>query len=409
MTGGDPDGSGLLALATRILARESARGFAGPDPYDGLNSRLLSGLLPRSRTLRLAVIQAVKRSPFDPRPLLRIPPTLNPKGAALFLSGLHDLPAAGKDPETIPFLQRALVRSASLPDGSPAFPGKEAEPGDPGVPADLATGWGYSFPWQSRAFYQPAGFPTVVCTHFVVEALCDSGAPRADLLLAAAARFVTRSLRRHSGADGVCYSYSPRDDARVYNASLFAARILVRRAAAGSEDSAALRAEAGSIADYVAARQSADGSWFYGEAPHWRWVDNLHTGFVLESLILLGRSLGRTDWDDAIRAGLRFYAENLFTRDGTALYFPGRRIPLDPHSFAQGILTWLAAERNGFEVPISPERIAGRAVDLLWDARREGFRLRRFRHDPSRTIYSRWSQAWMFRALASLLKGNGPA
>ncbi|NLI02305.1 MAG: hypothetical protein GX473_03105, partial [Candidatus Fermentibacter daniensis] len=75
--------------------------------------------------------------------------------------------------------------------------------------------------------------------------------------------------------------------------------------------------------------------------------------------------------------------------------------------YAQGILTWLAAGRNGFEVLVDPASIADRAVELLWDDRRRGFRIRRSRFDASRTIYSRWSQAWMFRALAALLKEGG--
>jgi hypothetical protein len=393
----------LESIARSIWSRERALGFAGPDPYDGLNSRLLGPALSKSRILRLALIQAVKRCPFDPRRILMIPPGTNPKGLALFLSGLTDFPGIDPSGDGAGILQDVLVHEASRPDGSPLFP--PCACGSPSLQADAEAGWGYDFPWQGRAFFQPAGFPTVVCTSFVVDSLCESGCAQADALLEASVRFVRNSLDRYECGDGVCFSYSPRDASRVYNASLFAAKILARGHAAGM--GGGLDAESAAAADFVVSRQSPDGSWVYGEAPHWQWVDNLHTGFVLETLMFLGRTLGRDGWDDAIRRGLAYYAENLFNRDGTALYHPGGRFPVDPHSYAQGILTWLAAARNGFELHVDPESIARRAVELLWDGRRRGFRMIRFRGDTSRTIYARWSQAWMFRALAALLKEDG--
>ena len=35
---------------------------------------------------------------------------------------------------------------------------------------------------------------------------------------------------------------------------------------------------------YTVSHQLPDGSWWYAEAPNLRWVDNFHTGYVLESL-----------------------------------------------------------------------------------------------------------------------------
>lgn len=342
----------------------------------------------------------MKRCPFDPRRLLLIPPGVNPKGLSLFLSGLADFPGIDPSGEEAGILQDVLVHEASRPDGTPLLPDRAC--GEPTLPSDAEAGWGYDFPWQGRAFFQPAGFPTVVCTSFVVDSLCDSGCAQALALLGASVRFVRNSLGRYECEDGVCFSYSPRDDSRVYNATLFAAKILARGHAAGI--GGGLDAEAAAAADFVASRQAPGGAWVYGEAPHWQWVDNLHTGFVLEALLFLRTILGRDDWDDSIRRGLEYYAWNLFDRDGTAFYHPGDGFPVDPHSFAQGILTWLAARRSGFPVPVEPGRIAHRAVDLLWDAKRSGFRMIRWRGDRSRTIYARWSQAWMFRALAALLK-----
>lgn len=388
-------------IALDILTRERARGFRGSDPYDALSSRLLAPLVERSRLFRLVLTQAVKRCPFDPRRLLAIPPGRNPKALALFLSGLSDMP--GEDPAGAALLESWLLDSASRPDGSRAAP---SSPGGPAgaFPGGIAAGWGYDFPWQGRAFYQPPGFPTVVCTSFVIDALSAARSESYPEALGAAVRLVQNSLERHECDDGICFSYSPRDGSRVYNASLFAAKILARGHAAGMDGG--LDAEAVAAADYVVSRQSPGGSWVYGEAPHWRWVDGLHTGFVLETLVFLRESLGSDRWDGVILRGLRFYASGLFGQDGTALYHPGRRYPVDPHTHAQGILTWLAAGRAGFDIGVDPAAIADRALDLLWDDRRKGFRVRRSRLDASRTIHTRWAQAWMFRALAALSRAE---
>ncbi|MBK8019094.1 MAG: hypothetical protein IPK20_22005 [Betaproteobacteria bacterium] len=70
------------------------------------------------------------------------------------------------------------------------------------------------FPWQSKAFLQPAFFPTVVATSFAVDALegCATGWQQTSV---AAGRFVARHLHRHQDADGICFNYSPGDRTRV--------------------------------------------------------------------------------------------------------------------------------------------------------------------------------------------------
>jgi len=59
----DPSRDELQRIAHRVWENLAATRFAGTDPYDGLNSRLLAPALRHSRLLRLAVIQGVKRSP----------------------------------------------------------------------------------------------------------------------------------------------------------------------------------------------------------------------------------------------------------------------------------------------------------------------------------------------------------
>jgi hypothetical protein len=61
------------------------RDLAGHDPFDALNSRLFQATpLAQSRNARFIWTQVVKRSPADPRVLIRVPAERNAKGIALF-------------------------------------------------------------------------------------------------------------------------------------------------------------------------------------------------------------------------------------------------------------------------------------------------------------------------------------
>lgn len=380
--------------------------FAGSDPYDGLNSRLLKPLLGGSRLLRLAVIQTVKRSPLDLRPLLRVPPGRNPKGLALFLSGLKHQPSLPDADALRTRIVDLMLASASLEDGTPAFDTRDEQPGldaRAAAPSDdpEPIGWGYHFPWQARAFLQPAYAPTVVATSFVLDALADAGAASYPEICRRAAAFVTRCLHRHETDDGVCFSYSPTDMTRVYNASLFAGKILSRAAEHVTMDLADdYRKAALAAGDFVCNRQRDDGAWIYGEASHWQWVDNLHTGFNLESLDFIESTLEPGRWTDPIADGLDYYRRTMIKPDGTAWYYDTGPAPVDPHTYAQSAITMLLLKERGEGMVDEARRVLARADDLLWDAGRGGYLSRPASRLGSRVVYLRWAQGWMFRALA---------
>jgi hypothetical protein len=329
-----------------------------------------------------------------------VPTGYNPKGLALFLSGLGLQRGDDKaiNANLIKRLEQMILSLASRPDGSPVFSEErrvrmditpeEAE--QAGVFA-----WGYNFPWQSRAFLQPAWYPTVVCSSFILDALRGSQSEFYPTVAKNLARFTNDSLNIHKDESGVCFSYSPRDRTRVYNASLFAAKILVQ---AASYEKGAIgehyRELAQRACDYVASKQREDGSWVYGEADHWQWVDNLHTGFVLETMHYIAETLETDRFSKTIERGLGYYKINLFTEDGDAKYYDNALFPLDPHSYAQGAITMMKLNE-----PLFAERVLAMAVNQLWDSKRQGFIRKNSRYSKDRQIHLRWNQGWMYRAL----------
>jgi hypothetical protein len=409
-----PAHTDLAAVAKAAWQRCRDDDFAGHDPYDGLKSRWLAPLLVRSRWLRIGVIQAVKRSPWNLRPLLGIPRGHNPKGLALLMLAAADRPefSDAAEQERIADLVAGL---ASHPDGRAWIAGRDEARGRAGELASAgpsALGWGYDFPWQSRAFLQPAYFPTVVATSFVVDAFAAAGHPAAAAVTRAAAGFVRDHLHRHTDHTGVCYSYSPRDRTRVFNASLFAGKILARAARDAAADEADVwRREAALTADYVVARQREDGGWIYGEADHWQWIDNLHTGFVLETIDEIARLVDTPDrWTDATSRGLAFYRAHLLAPDGTPRYHADGAAWLDSHTVAQTALTLLRFADRDPGLVAESRRVLERGVAGLWQPQRRGFSFQCGRGLPNHTVFLRWSQAWMLRALGAQLvcEGNRP-
>src|ERR1700722_480224 len=72
----DPGFSLPVEAATRkLLAYCRANDWAGYDPYDALNSRLMALPILQSRVPRIVLTQALKRSPVNVRSLLQIPKT----------------------------------------------------------------------------------------------------------------------------------------------------------------------------------------------------------------------------------------------------------------------------------------------------------------------------------------------
>jgi len=375
-----------MHLLTKSIQFASAEGWIGYDPYDALLSPLARlPLLGQSRSFRLALTQVVKRSPLNLRPLLGIRPGLNPKGVALFLSSMARCGDGGGVFGEIPAL---ATRLAAL--RAPDVPG---------------AGWGYNFPWQGRAFYLPAGTPTVVVTSFAGGAFLDAHAVTGDVrhldMALEACRFILEVPHRTSDKTGTCLSYSALDRTAVYNASLLGARLLVRAGLqAGRPD---LVDSARPLISYALARQRADGSWGYGEANYQGWIDSFHTGFVLEALEIFRKTTGDSGAEQAVRRGSRFYLERLFGPGGEPYYYPGRHYPYDIHSAAQAVVTLLELSDLMPECRARARQVGRWMVDNMLDS--DGvfdYQIRRTHR--VRIPYMRWSQAWGVRALAELAR-----
>jgi hypothetical protein len=376
----------VQTVAQKLLAYCHKNDWAGYDPYDALNSRLLEALpVLNSRLPRLVLTQVLKRSPINVRDLLQIPRTQNPKAVALFLAALL------RAPELVSCGSEKLVDSLTARLLALKSPGNWC--------------WGYSFPWQTRTIIVPRGAPNLVCTSFVTSALLDLYEQRRDLRHLAMAvgggDYILNELYWSDGKALAGFSYPlPSVRNQIHNANLLAAALFCRLFKHTGETrflEPALR-----VARYSAAKQHADGSWYYGEAPSQQWIDNFHTGYNLCALRQIDQYLDSDEFAPPVLKGFAFYKNHFFREDGAVRYFHNRTYPIDIHCVAQSIITLLALGNVETGNVALARSVFRWAMKHMWND--EGFfAYRVLRVGTIWTSYMRWSQAWMLLAMASLL------
>jgi hypothetical protein len=361
------------------------RSWTGSDPYDGLNATRLFGPLKRTVLGRRLLTQAVKRSPFDLRPLLGIPPARSAAAVALVASAYAT--------------QRILPEDDSARKLDHMLDVLLAER----LPGYDEPCWGYHFDVQTRVFFYPRGAPNTIATAFAGFALLDAYGRigRAELLEQAegAARFFVRHVPQTEAPNGAYFGYLVGDRTPIHNASVLVAALLAR--VADETGSADLHERAQRAVDYTVAHQRPDGSWPYGDLPHLGWVDNFHTAYLLQCLHACWRS-GLERCEDALRSGLRYYGSALFLPDGTPKYTPDSVYPVDGQCAAEAIRTFATAS----ELDLAARSFAYAQQKL---ARGDGayvFQRERLWTNPQPHI--RWVEAPFLVALAVLSRAGAP-
>ncbi len=373
------------------------KNFEGWDPYDGLNSKFFQySPLKKYGLFRLAWIQFFKRCPVNLRKPLLVPKMHNNMGLGLFLSGyclLFKLAQNGKsrfgDKEEI------LKIIEKLGDLIVKYQSRKY----------AGSCWGYNFDWQARLlFFFPAGTPNVVVTAFCADALFDAYKiiPKQEYLDSAlsASDFVIHDLNQTTYKSGIIFSYSPMDgNNTVFNASLLGAKILLRNYAVTSDVEKLNLAK--KAVNAALDGQAVNGSWVYGLLPVQDWIDSFHTGFNLNALQLYYEITQDINVKNAIEIGTNFYTNNFFLEDGTPKYYHNRTYPIDIH--CPGQLLMSLHELGIFhENQNLAERVLKWTIKNMQD--KKGYFYYQLKKGWSSKIsYMRWSNAFMFNAIAHYL------
>jgi hypothetical protein len=363
-------------------------GWAGYDPYD-VRGTALFFRMNRNRYTSTAFKALSFLFPMAMRRCLQVRRTINPKAVALIAHAYLDLYALNGEQHDLNEAQKALAWLEN--NSSPGYSGRC---------------WGYPFDWDSRTFI-PAGTPSSVVTSVAVEALLRAydilGHSHYLQVARSCAEFIARDLHRDEvSADELCFSYTPLDTWHVHNANLFSCATLARvgRLSGTHEwDDWVRRGTA-----YTLNAQRDDGAWFYWGLPDrmLHMVDHYHTGYVLRCLDMIDRATTLPRIAGAIERGYRFYREHLFTPDGIPKHREHSLHPVDIHSCAEAMICLTALGQRVPEGLELARRVAWWTVEHM-QAPDGHFYYRRYPRLTIRIPFVRWSQAWILRALTSVL------
>ena len=373
----------FTTIAGDLQASAALRDYAGYDPFDGLNSAVFS-IVPQLKEglFGLVWIQAHKRSLINLRPMMGVAKGRNPKGIGLFVLGfLEDYQRTGE--------ARYLAEAVELAEWLLSHPSAQAE--------WQHACWGYHFDWNARAFFVPKGKPNVITTCYVARALWALSEASGDPKYAEVARDATRFIYKHLyNSAQKFFAYIPGETAFVHNANLWGAAVVAR---GGWElsDQAMLDA-AKAACENTISHQAVDGSWAYGTLSHHGFIDGFHTGYNLEALAIAQKHIAPGSFQSAIDAGLAYYRVHFFEKDGLPKYYHNSPWPIDMHSTAQAVLTLLKLGSSDDQALV--ERVLNWSIEHMYDSKRGSFYYQKHRFFTNKIPYMRWTQAWMYYALA---------
>lgn len=375
-----------------------AEQFKGWDPYDGLNSEVFQHIpfLNQSAFVRLLLIQGFKRFPFNIRSLLLVPKNYNTKGLALFLKGYcnlyRSLPAtdsSGMGTEKNELLKNINhLAQLLLQLLSKGYSG---------------ACWGYSFDWQSKAFFLPKDTPTVVATSFVTDSLLSAyeitRKPEYLETALSSADFILKDLNRIEKKRGFMFSYSPLDNRAVYNATLLGSKTLSLLYPYSQNET--FKSLAYESVQAVCDLQNPDGSFPHSDQVGNAWRDNFHTGFKLESLTCYQQHCKDKTFEENIEKGYQYWIQNYFDPEtGFARYYDRTDSTFaDLHCVAQALPTLYKLNKMQKQ-----EILAGKmldwAIDHMFDPQKGYFYFQRQGKRINKTPYMRWPNAWMFYGIS---------
>lgn len=373
--------------------------FKGWDPYDGLNSKLFHTIpfFKNSALCRLIVIQGFKRCPFNLRSLALVPKEYNAKGIGLFLQGYCNLYKAvsvnSELKDKLGTREVLLEQIRHLADLLISLQSKGYS----------GACWGYSFDWQSKAFFLPSYTPTVVATSFAVEALISTyeitGDKRYLNIAISSAEFILNDLNRIKKVRGFMFSYSPLDDRAVYNATLLGTKTLsiIYHYTHDERLKEAARESALAVCD----KQNIDGSFPHSDQVGNLWKDNFHTGFKLESLAIYQKYCNDKSFDENIKRGYIYWINNYFLpKEGIAKYYDnsvGDDL-IDLHCVAQAIPTLFKLNELINNIELVKSLIKWSAENM--QSKDGYFYFQKKGNKINKISYMRWPNAWMFYGLS---------
>ena len=265
--------------------------------------------------------------------------------------------------------------------------------------------WGKMFDFASRGGRQPKFEPITIWTSLIGFAFLEAYEITKDKKHLEVAESICNwilKIPRNQTSSGFCLNYTAKGEGNciIHNQSMIGAAMLAKTYKhTGKKNYLEVSSEA---MKYSCTRQQPDGSWFYGEAPTYHWIDNFHTGYNLDALKCYIESTGDKTYENNLKIGFDFYKNNFFEPSGRPKYYHNRAYPIDSQCISQSIETLANfAEYDSDALKLS-ERVAIWAIDNMQD-KTGYFYYAQYPLFTLKVPLIHWAQATTYRAFALLL------
>ena len=375
----------ILASVVKLQRWVETHDYKAYDPFDGLNSYLYS-LTFKRKILRQALVQIVKRFPWNLRPILGIKPARSSKGIAYIAKGyLWLYKALGEKGylEKAKYCLNWLIKHAN------------------GKYSGLC--WGNHFDYQTRGYFLKAGEPTIVWSSLTAQAFVMAYEVIGDKeyldIAESTANFILRDLKYIPVGNGVCISYLPGDIVLVHNSNLLGAALLAKVYRYTRREACLELARKAVI--YACEHQLPNGAWYYGEEEKFHWIDNFHTGYNLDAVKDYQEYTGDRSFSKCLDKGYSFYHSRFFTEEGIAKYYHNRLYPIDIQCVSQSIETLIYFGDIDMALKVAQWAIRNMQAPDGY------FYFQKHRFFTNKTPMFHWGQGTMFSALARLITSAG--
>jgi rhamnogalacturonyl hydrolase YesR len=391
-------GTSLLQSISRLDHWLTLNDWKDYDPFDGLSMPNADLLTRNNHYLRIALQQTVRRFPINLRPLLGIKKVRGSKGMGFCALGyLRLYQATGENHylDRTKFCLDWLTRNYSK-----GFSGYC---------------WGNHFSYESRGGTIPKGIPTIVWTSLIADVFIEAyevlNRPEYLDVAKSCGRFIMNDIGRFEASPrSLCMMYTPPMNGKmpswngtIHNSNVLGARVLARlyRHGGGQE----LLKTAKKAIQFTVDHQRPQGGWYYGEPRKYRWIDNFHTGYVLESIYGYIQATQDNDYEESLRKGYRYFVTRFFEPDGTPRYYDTKTYPIDIQCASQGIQTLVnLKDYDPVSLPLAG-KVAEWTVANMQDPK-GFFYFRKYPLITNKTPTFHWGQATMLSALAHLHKAQ---
>lgn len=377
----------ILNAAKKVEKWVEDQNYKGYEPFDGLSSRfrpLTFGSLLLDRIL----LQLIRQSPINLRPLLGVKPLDSTIGRGYMAWGYCHMYKATQDPD---YERKArLCLDWLIENKSPGYE---------------EYSWGKHFDFASRGGLYKAFEPILVWSalicHGFLEAYETFGEERYLDIAESVCRWIA-GLPRNRYDRGFCLGYHYHDhDADIHNSNMVGAAVLAR-AGKHTGNQEFLEIARGAM-EFSCSKQRADGSWLYGENPMNHWIDNFHSGYNLDALKCYIEYTGDNLYNDHLDRGIRYYVANFFEPSGRPKYYHNRAYPIDSQCISQSIDTLSNFSDHTSEISATLDKVFTWTQQYMMNP--DG--TVQFRHYPigvkAKTPMLHWAQATMYKSLSLFL------